>query len=284
MRTIAFACCAACVLGSALAAQSLGPVAARESARRAAISTPARVLTNADLEPSTAGPEAASDERSAAPAGDDTAGTRPRALLKPATLQGGAMPAVPVSAVNGGEVALEIEVASDGSVGQVTALRSTPPFTEALAESVATWRFAPAEDAVLSAPGGAVDARTRRPVSSHALVLGIFRPPSVFQGMAPGTPPSDLAEPSDAVPTPTGSLAMPPYPVQALFGDVVLIEIAVNQDGTRGATRVVRGAPPFDAPALEAVAGLGFRPARVHGRPAPAMVYVAVGFRQPLTP
>ena len=52
--------------------------------------------------------------------------------FSPAQLQSGATPALPVMAVGGGEVLLELSLGSDGRVTDVKPLRTTPPFTETL--------------------------------------------------------------------------------------------------------------------------------------------------------
>ena len=285
MRTTLIAIGALLLLPGGALAQSLGQVAAEEAARRKATQTPARVLTADDVKPA----DPVTSPTEAPPFPSDVAGATadpaaPRVLVTPARLQGGALPAIPVMAVNGGEVYLEVDVTAEGAVRGAKALRVTPPFTEALASAVAGWRFQPAEDAVVPRPGAAIDDTTRRKVASKVLVLGLFRPPSVFQGMAPGTPPVNVAAPSEGVAAPTGSLTMPPYPPQALFNGVVLVEVNVKADGSVSGMKVVRGAAPFDQLALQAITSLGFRAPRVHGRPAPANVYVAVGFRQPVTP
>lgn len=284
MRTTLIACCAVLLLPGVTPAQSLGQVAADEAARRKAIQKPARVLTADDIRPA----DPVTTPTEAPPFPSDVAGAAdpsvPRVLVTPAKLAGGAMPVIPVMAVNGGEVYLEVDVTAEGSVSGARVLRTTPPFTEALAAAVAGWRFQPAEDAVAPRAGASVEDQTRRKIASKVLVLGLFRPPSVFQGMAPGTPPANVGTPSESVAAPSGSLTMPPYPPQALFDGVVLVELNVKADGAVGGAKVLRGAAPFDQLAVQAVTSLGFRPPRVHGKPAPANVYVAVGFRQPVTP
>lgn len=272
------------ILPGGLFAQSLGQVAADEAARRKAIATPAKVITADDIKPAdpvsspTEVPPFPSDVAGAA---DDPASAR--VFVAPARLQGGAMPDLPLLAVAGGEVLLEVDVTREGGVGDIHAFRVTPPFTEALVAAVKGWRFQPAEDAATPPPGGTIDDTTRRKVDSKVLVVGLFRPPSIYQGTL-GEPPANAGAPSDGVAVPRGALTMPGYPPQALFNGVVLLELAAKADGAVGAAKVVRGAAPFDALALEAVRGLSFRPPRVHGRNAPTNVYVAVGFRQPITP
>lgn len=283
MRSILAALCVALTFVPVIAAQSLGQIAAEEAARRKAIPQPARVITGDDIKP--ADPVSNPTEIPAFPS-DGVATADPaarRVLVRPAQLQGGAVPPIPVMAIAGGEVFLEVDVSRDGAVTGIKPFRATPPFTEALAATVRAWSFRAAEDVEVPAAGSEVDEKTRRTAASKVLVIGLFRPPALFNGTM-GEAPKNVGTPSEAVAVPTGVLTMPGYPAQALFNGVVLLELNIDPDGRITGTRIVRGAPPFDALALEAVSTTGFRPPRVHGRNAPTNVYVTVAFRQPITP
>lgn len=262
-------------------AQTLGEIAAKEKARRDAIASPARVITVDDLRavPPPAGePAPATDPGS----GDDPAAP-PRTIVAAAQLKGGSPPQIPLMAVAGGEVVLEVAVGKDGSVSGITTLRHTPPFTEAMQSAVRGWRFAPAEDVVTPPPGQPADPTTRAAAASTVLVIGLFRPPGLFN-VTLGEPPKTVAQPSDAAPALQSMLAMPVYPPQALADGVVLIELQLNAQGGVSKASVVRSAAPFDQPALDAVKGLGFRAPRMGARSVPGTVYAVVAFRQPITP
>ncbi len=266
--------------GARASAQSLGQVAADEAARRKAIAQPAPVLRDADLRADF--PVSTPTDLPAWPedAVDDPAA--PRILVEPAALQSGSLPPVPVMAVAGGEVYLEVAVNREGAVDRVKTLRDTPPFTEGLTAAVAAWRFAPAEDAVVPPPGQPTDERTRRAAPSRVLVIGLFRPPALFP-MTLGEPPQDVGTPADDVPAPLGAATMPAYPPDALFDGAVLIELRLGVDGAVMRRRLVRSSPGFDGPALTAVDALSFRPARIRGTAVPSVVYVMAAFRQPVT-
>ena len=263
----------------AVAAQSLGGLAQQEAARRKAILQPARVLTEDDLRP-VAGPPP-SDAQAPDVAADAGTGAR-RVAVIPAKLKDGAAPQIPVQAVSGGEVLLEVSVSRTGRVTAVKPLRHTAPFTAAMSAAVRTWTFAPAEDGIEPPPGGVLDPETRRPIDSTVLVVGLFRPPALF-AVTLGEPPRDVATPSDATPVPIVPLTMPAYPATALNDGLVLIQLEVAAHGGVEKTMVLKTAPGFDALALDVARKLIFRPARVHDRAAPAFVYVAVAFRQPIT-
>ena len=188
--------------------------------------------------------------------------------FSPAQLQSGTPPALPVMAVGGGEVLLELSVGSEGRVTEVKPLRTTPPFTETLTQAVREWRFRPAEDA-------------RRPVASTVLVAGVFRPPALNTptlGEAPQ--PGALASEETAFPL---TMSPPLFPPLANRGGVVLLEARVDRGGQAGDIRVLRSTPPFDDVARRAVADWIFRPARIRGSYSPSLVYVVLGFAAPVS-
>src|SRR5262249_51428172 len=84
----------------------------------------------------------------------------------PAQDRGGPLPVIPVQAVGGGEVFLEVTVSIGGVVTDIRKLRVTPPYTEVLTDAVGQWQFRPAEEAVPPASGQPADPNRRRPVES----------------------------------------------------------------------------------------------------------------------
>jgi TonB family protein len=193
----------------------------------------------------------------------------------PAQLIAGALPTQPLQAAGGGEVLVELGITATGAIDRVRPLRTTAAFTDPTIEVLQGWRFAPATD---------VDARTaqRRRVPSTVLVAGVFRPPALTNGSTVGEPPQDVAAASDGVPFPM-DLQMPAFPPRALNGGVVLVEVRVDAAGRVTEATVIRSAPPFDEPALEAARRSVFRPARLQARPVATIAYVIYGFRQPIT-
>ena len=273
-------CLSVALTAAPLAAQSLGRLAAEEAARRKAIPSPARVITGDDLGGAV---RPVSPPRAIAPgsgAADDS--RAPRVAVAPAKLTSGGLPQIPVQAVSGGEVVLEVSVSRQGRVTAVRPLRDTPPFTAALTAAVREWGFAPALDALVPQSGDAPDPATGAPMASTVLVLGVFRPPSLFP-LTLGEPPKDVARPSGASPAPASSLPLPAYPVTALSDGVVLLEVNVGAHGGVEGIGVVRSSPAFDKAAIVAASALAFAPGNVHGRPAAARVYVVAAFRQPVT-
>jgi hypothetical protein len=105
--------------------------------------------------------------------------------LSPARYRDGALPQIPLQALGGGEVWLELTVSAAGVVDSVRSLRDTPPFTEALGQAVGGWRFDPAREETSHEPGAPANLGI---VDSTVLVAGVFRPPAIYMP-APGEPP-----------------------------------------------------------------------------------------------
>lgn len=195
-------------------------------------------------------------------------------------IEGELPPTVPPSIVGGGEVALEVSVGAAGSVTNVKVLRSTPPYTDALAAAVRTWRFRPAER--LTPPRTSGEQPRWQPVPTRVLVAEFVSPP-VLLGPTIGEVPKDVAHESDDTPFPMG-VAPLRYPPLALGDGTVLVREAVGVDGRVTDARVVRPWPGFDASALEVARAVAFRPARLDGFTVPANAFLLFMFRAPVTP
>jgi TonB family protein len=197
------------------------------------------------------------------------------ARLTPARLRQPVLPAMPIQAVAGGEVLLDVAVNASGRVASIDPLRTTPPFTDALVSAVRGWIFQPAEERVEGTPP------STRQVASRVLVAAVVRPPTLNTPTL-GEPPRDVAQGSPAVPYPVRTIP-PLYPPLARDSGTVLLELDVDDRGGVTGTAVVRSSPAFDAAAIDAARRWTFRPARVDGRTVPSLVYVVLVFRQPVT-
>jgi TonB family protein len=199
----------------------------------------------------------------------------------PAQYRSGALPQIPILAVGGGEVLLEVSVSRDGVLTGIKVLRATPPFTNALTAAVYGWEFTPAEEEVAPEPGAPAGPKRRARVDSKVLVAGMFRAPTLNTPTL-GEQPKNVAQASDETPSPMAT-TMPVYPPRALFNGIVLIEVRVAPAGGVVGAKVVSSAPPFDGPALDAARQWTFRPARVHGTAVEKLAYIAFAFPQPIT-
>src|SRR5262249_919301 len=151
---------------------------------------------------------------------------------EPARLVDGSLPGMTPFATAGGNVVLSVAVSSAGRVGAIDVLRTTPPFTQALVESVRAWRFSPALDS------------RGRPPDGHVLVSSVIRPPDL-SSQAVGPPPKDVAAPDARVPFPA-QFSTPGYPVNAHAGGSVLVESRIDKSGHVISARTVKSLPPFD--------------------------------------
>jgi len=188
----------------------------------------------------------------------------------PARRLSGSVPAPPAPNVVGWtEEMLEVVVGATGRVQGLTPVRATPMPADAIAPALADWLFRPA----------VVD--RSRAVDSRVLVAAMFRPPQLYDGPTLGTPPADLAKPSDQIPFPVES-RRPRYPPLAVSDGVVLVEVLVGLDGRVRDARIVSGDPGFHQASLDAALGWLFRPARWNAAAVEAYAYLIFGFRRPV--
>jgi len=192
----------------------------------------------------------------------------------PARLVEGPAPAPPgQQIVGGGEVLLDLTVATNGQVASVGRVRVTPPYTDLVAEAVGSWRFSPSEMTTRE--------NRRRRVESHVLVAAVYRPPALYNSGSLGEPPKDVARPLAALPIPHELIA-PPYPPNGRGDGTVVLEVEVGPDGSPQAVRVVHSGGGFDSAAIQATQGWSFAPARLDDAAVPAFAYVVMGFREPM--
>lgn len=198
----------------------------------------------------------------------------------PARLRSGKVPSIPVMAVGGGEVLVDLDVNAEGAVTRATPLRSTPPFTEFVVNAVRDWQFFPAREVVDADRARAGEAISRVAIQSHVLVGAVIRPPSL-RAPTLGEPPKDISSGADVLPFPLAMIP-PLFPPTAASNGVVLLEVHVSANGSVESAGVINSAPPFDDAAVKAVRQWHFRPAEVHGTAVPTYVYVVFGFRVPV--
>jgi TonB family protein len=200
--------------------------------------------------------------------------------FRPAQYDGGPLPVVPVQAVGGGEVFLELTVTKTGIVADVKALRSTPPFTAAVAAAARAWRFRPAEQ-LMEFPD-----RSRppawNPVDATVLVVAIARPPTLNTPTL-GQLPQDVGSEADDTPFPL-TVIPPPFPPLARDDGSVLVQVMVDAGGRVSDAKILQSSPAFDEVALTTAGAWSFRPARVRGDSVPVYAYLVFAFRQPVTP
>lgn len=194
----------------------------------------------------------------------------------PARLAGGSPPGLAPMAVGGGQAIVELTVGPGGSIDRARAVRSTPPFTQMLLDTLVGWHFTPATEIPIDKTG---KPGPPRGVVSKVIVAAVYRAP-VLQGATQGEQPVNVTTPSADVAFPS-SIREPEFPPRAQFGAVVMIEARVGAGGAVTDVRVISSAPPFDQPALAAARLWRFRPARVGGS-TDTYAYLIFGFPQPV--
>lgn len=198
----------------------------------------------------------------------------------PARLRSGKVPPIPVTAIGGGEVLVDLDVSADGAVTRATPLRSTPPFTQFVLKAVGDWKFFPARDVANADRARTGEPTSRVAVQSNVLVAAVFRPPSL-RAPTLGEPPKDLSSGTHVLPFPLAMIP-PLFPPKAVGNGVVLLEVRVSANGAVDDVGVINSAPPFDDASIKAVRQWQFRPSQMHGTPVPTIVYVMLGFRVPV--
>jgi len=191
------------------------------------------------------------------------------ATFTPPVLQSAALGPVPYGARAAGVVVLEAEVDERGAVTAVRAVKTVAPFSEGLERDVRDWRFEPARE----------DLRT---VRSRVLVAALVRPAALLFP-APGAPPTPPTHVPEDIPYPV-SVAVPPYPPNAVGDAAVIVETSVATDGSVDEAHVVSEPGGFDLAALEAARGWRFRAAHHDGRAVESRAYLVFVFRSPVTP
>lgn len=186
---------------------------------------------------------------------------------------------MPVLAVSGGQVFLEVTVTAAGRVGTIKLLRTTPPFTEGVVAAVRTWQFRPAQRIIDPPVGLRVPAI--EPVESHVLVAAVIRPPVLF-GPTIGVPPEDVATASTDTPFPL-SVTTPTYPPLAINDGTVVVDATIDAGGGVTETALLRSSPAFDDAAREAARTWSFTPVRLPGTPVARHAFLIFVFRQPIT-
>jgi TonB family protein len=200
--------------------------------------------------------------------------------FRPPQYRSGSLPPTAVQAVGGGQVLVEATVTAQGVVEDVRPLRDTPPFTADVVRTLRGWLFSPATQLLRAEPGEA-PVISPQAVRSKVLIAAWFRPPTINTPTLGGVP-RDVGAPSEEIPFPI-TTETPIFPITAAFDGAVLLECRISTTGHVSSVRVLHSGAVFDSPAIDAVRKWTFRPARIRGVPSEAFMYVAFGFRQPVS-
>ena len=181
----------------------------------------------------------------------------------PPRLVSAQMDPAPWNVQSGGIAACDAQLDAQGGVTSSDVVQDVPPYGAPLCDAARAWRFDPAR------VGG-------QAVPSRALVLGFFRPPATAFA-APDAPRYKTTTAPAEIPWPT-SVAVPPYPPNALGSGMVVLEADVSDHGLVTHTRVLSSPGAFDLAASESLAKWAFRPARYKGREVAARAFFVMSF------
>ncbi len=184
-------------------------------------------------------------------------------LTSPPRLVTAELGLAPWNVNSGGIAAFDVKIDATGSVLSADVVQDVAPYGVMLAEALPTWRFEPARE------GG-------RAVPSRVLVLGFFRPP-LTSFAAPDKPRYKNTTAPAELPWPT-SVAVPPYPPNALGSGKVVLEAELSDRGRVTQTRVLTPPSPFDSAAADSLRQWQFRPASRGNRDVSSRAFLVFSF------
>jgi len=165
---------------------------------------------------------------------------------------------------------LDVLISEEGEVRNVQVRRDIASETEEAVRSVKTWKFEPAKF-------------NGKAVASRVTVAVTFNPVPNFCAnipLPPLIPQDDKARlPSSFQPPEVTHATFPTCPYYALSPGTVILETSINEAGKAQHTKVLRDAPPFTAPAIQAIEDWGFAAATLNGRPVESKVVLVFCFR-----
>ena len=180
----------------------------------------------------------------------------------------GAIPEAPLSGREGGFALLAVRVSTTGTVTETIEVGGAAAIAELVREHVTAWRFEPARNELDEA------------VPSTVLVAVVNRAPALAGSIPPFPKTPRPAETPSEMPFPE-RMAMPVLPPQARLPGVVLLEVAVGEDGEVASADVARSSDGFDGVALDTIESWKFAPATRNGTAVAGRAYVLFGFRPP---
>jgi TonB family protein len=171
--------------------------------------------------------------------------------------------AAPFNVQSGGIAAYDVKIDEKGSVASAEIVQDVQPYGAMLGDDVRKWRFEPAH-------------KDGRAVPSRVLVLGFFRPPELSFA-APESPKYKSTVAPDEIAWPT-SVAVPPYPPNALGSGKVVMQADVSDSGAVTGFRVLSAPTAFDGAATQALQQWRFRAAQRGNRDVASRAFLVFSF------
>lgn len=189
-------------------------------------------------------------------------------------LQKGDAPQEPVSGREGAFALLAVRISPAGTIVDITHLGGLASIADVMRGYILRWRFEPARNAAGES------------LASTVLVAVVNRAPSLAGAVSPlpkALRPVEASPEHTFPPFPT-RMVLPPVPAQARSSGVVLLEVAVDEEGRVASADVVRTSDFFDGIALDTIKRWEFDPATDGGEAVRGRAYVLFSFRPPLRP
>lgn len=165
------------------------------------------------------------------------------ATRTPPTLMDGELFTLPPKAPRGGVVALVAEVSEQGRLVDIRVLAPSAPFTPLMEASLKHWRYRPATE-------------DEQPSAERVLVLGIFRPPTLYSREGESTTVPEITA-AERVPTPI-HLETPAHPAKVPGSGTSILELTLSPDSDEPKVRLVTTTPGFGSESVEAAQKLRF--------------------------
>jgi TonB family protein len=180
---------------------------------------------------------------------------------------------IPIRSIANGTVVLDVRISDEGEVEDVQVRRDIASETEAAVRSVKTWKFEPAK-------------LNGKAVTSRMTVAVTFNPPTPLAADVP-LPPLREQDDEDRIkavfqPPEVTRATFPISPYTAFNPGTAILEVSINEAGKATSSEVLRDAPPFTTPALQAMEHWEFLPATLSGKPVKAKVVLVFCFRLPI--
>jgi hypothetical protein len=180
----------------------------------------------------------------------------------------------PATTVATGVVSLAVNLDATGQIINIQTLRDIPTVTTQATLALQNWSYAPAT-------------LNGKHVPSTLIVHIVFDPAFLDSNNIPLGPPESFQPPNPKAtpytPPQLFTAKFTPYPANGLSSGAVVLDVAINNQGSIGKVTPVRDVPTLTAAAAAAVQHWTFSAAIYGNTPTASKVIVAMVFRNPAT-
>ena len=184
---------------------------------------------------------------------------------------------LPYQVMIDGLFVLDVQLASDGTVRKIDALRDPGSMLGAATSSVRSWKFQAASSGNKSTPTRMTVSFLYRPAD---LSYAAAAPPKDFSPVLPPHRP-EFSKHSDFVPAGVLSFAYPEYPVNSVMWGSVVVQLTVGESGDVKNVEFLHKMAGFDDLATAALKKWRFQPATLNGKSITSRTVIAFVFQAP---